>query len=113
MNDRSDTWEQLDESTNKRFIAIISLESGCNFDEGEYTLDICPMGGYIGEEDFNLVQECIDNHLTAKMLPEEGMVSVIVQETGEWEDVFWHKYYRILGYIIESKICEITKYEEK
>jgi len=102
----------LDESMKKRIIALISLELDCNFDKGEYSVDLLPMGCSIGEDDPDLIIDCLDNDLCANMLPKDGFVSVIVQESGKWEGTFWHKYYRILGYIIESDICEITRYKD-
>lgn len=40
--------------------------------------------------------EHIENDLDFSTLPAEGVVEVILEETGEREDVFWHKYYKII-----------------
>ena len=89
-----------------RPINIVSVgiytSTGCKPEEGEYQikilgiigeLDITPNGG---ADDISLIQECIDNNLDFDKLPEEGFTEIILKESGEWEDVFWHKYYEII-----------------
>ncbi|MCG7931937.1 MAG: hypothetical protein N0E44_18040 [Candidatus Thiodiazotropha lotti] len=80
---------------------FIGTERGCNPEEGEYSLT---MGGFIGAlnldapggvDDISLVIDAIKNHVDFSNLPEEGSTEVILKESGEWEDVFWHKYYEI------------------
>ncbi len=77
----------------------IYTESGCNQDEDEYSLtinnssnslDISSVGGV---DDISLIKDCIVNKLGSFILPEEGMTEIILKEDGEWDDVFWHKYY--------------------
>jgi len=85
------------------FISVgIYTANGCKPKEGEYeirilyvigSLDITPNGG---NDDISLIQECIDNDLDFNKLPEEGFTEIILEESGEWEDVFWHKYYKIV-----------------
>ncbi len=77
----------------------IYTESGCNPEDDEYSLtinnasnslDISSSGGI---DDISLIKDCIANNLSSFILPEEGMTEIILKEDGEWEDVFWHKYY--------------------
>ena len=79
----------------------IYTELGCNPSEGEYnmvvnsfigSLDISSIGGV---DDVSLIKDCIENNLDEIKLPKEGCTQVILKESGEWEDVFWHKYYEI------------------
>ena len=82
--------------------AIIT-ESGCDPKQGEYTLLITGFLGMLdisenmgGVDDISLIQECIINEFDLDTLPEEGTTEIILEETGEREDVFWHKYYKII-----------------
>lgn len=79
-----------------RFNVAVHTESGCNVKQGEYSVYITGIiAGFIGHDDFYLVAECIAESLDDLSLPEEGWTPVVVQETGEREDVFWHKYYEV------------------
>jgi hypothetical protein len=88
-----------------RSINYVSLglytEEGCNPLEGEYSLSILSFMGSLdisregGVDDISLIKECIENDLDFDKLPKEGMTEIILKESGEWEDVFWHKYYEI------------------
>ena len=82
-------------SKNRYKVAVVT-ELGCSFDEGECSIYITEiLEGYVGRHDFDLVFECIYNNVEANQLPEEGVTMFILKETGEWEDVHWHKYYEI------------------
>ena len=79
----------------------IYTESGCNVEDGEYsmriisfigTLDISSIGGV---DDISLVKACIEENLDDLRLPEEGCAQVILKESGEWEDNHWLKYYEL------------------
>lgn len=80
----------------------ILTESGCDPLKGEYSLVIenfigcLDISSYGGVDDISLIKEAIENDLDFSVLPEEGYTQIILQEDGEWEDVFWHKYYKIL-----------------
>jgi len=77
-------------------LVSITTEPGCCFDEGEFLLAIYSIEeGWIGEEDFDLVDECVVENLSSGDLPEEGSTCFKLTETGEWEDVRWLKYYEI------------------
>ena len=85
----------------KRVAVWINTESGCNAAEGEYSLflaqiseplDLSAVGG---NDDISLIRECIADDLDFSLLPEDGQTEIWLQESGEWEDVFWHKYYVI------------------
>jgi hypothetical protein len=74
----------------------VTTESGCSFDKMEFSLWIYEIiQGCIDDQDYGLAHECIVNEIKGKDLPEEGTTDFILEETGEWEDVFWHKYYVI------------------
>jgi len=84
---------------------FIGTESGCDPSEGEYSLHI---GGFIGAldissiggvDDVSLIIDCIENNISDIDLPEEGTTEVVLKESGEWEDVHWHKYY------IVERVC--------
>ncbi len=81
----------------------IITESGCDPHEKEYTLLLTGFIGTFnllvgggGMDDVSLIQECIDENLDFDKLPKEGATEIILEETGEWEDVFWNKYYKIV-----------------
>ncbi|VAW38875.1 hypothetical protein MNBD_GAMMA01-1293 [hydrothermal vent metagenome] len=84
---------------------FIETESGCDIAAGEYflkigsqsnALDISSVGGV---DDISLIKDCIENNINSFILPDEGTTELILKEDGEWEDVFWHKYY------IVERIC--------
>lgn len=78
---------------------IIGTESGCRVADGEYSVFIIGLIGeldihsYGGVDDVSLIKDCIVEHIREWALPEEGTTEVILKESGEWEDVFWNKYY--------------------
>ncbi len=101
--------KQSIESRSVNYVSVyIGTESGCNPEEGEYTLHI---GGFIGSldigapsgvDDVSLIQDCVEDNIPEIELPIEGVTELILKESGEWEDVFWHKYYVIDRVIKES-----------
>jgi len=78
----------------------IYVEDGCDVAEDEYSacitscsgsLDITALGG-VG--DVQLIKDCIaENILT--FISKAGNYEFILKESGEWEDVFWYKYYEV------------------
>jgi hypothetical protein len=83
---------------------VIQTESGCDPSDGEYTalitgfvgaLDITAVGG---TDDATLIKEAVDEAIMNNdiELCEEGFKEVRFIESGEWEDVFWHKYYVLM-----------------
>ena len=93
--------EQLkDREINYVEVCIIT-EAGSNPSKGEYGMGITSFIGTLNisargmEDDISLIKECIEENIDDIKLPEEGTTQVILRESGEWEDVFWHKYYEI------------------
>lgn len=95
------TYERLEDRPINYISVQLTIESGCNPNEGEYglyissfigCLDICSAGGV---DDITLAKECIDNDLDFEKLPNEGHAEIILKESGEWEGYSWHKYYEI------------------
>ena len=79
----------------------IHTEEGCNPMDGEYQIDLISFIGALdlsavgGVDDISLITDCIENDFDFEKLPQCGFANVILKESGEWEDVFWHKYYTI------------------
>ena len=81
-------------------ICVIT-EKGCDRKAGEFTVYITHLlNGWIGEDDHELIRECVWEDI--EVCPEEGGTEFVLEETGEREDVFWHKYYKIRARIKES-----------
>jgi hypothetical protein len=75
----------------------IWTESGCSFKDGEFTVKISNIiEGEVGHDDHQLVRECVWEEYENSDFPQlDAAYYVELVETGEWEDVFWHKYYQI------------------
>ena len=94
---------------------IIQTESGCDPLEGEYSISIVNFVGALditavgGNDDATLVKEAVDNAIMGNdiELCEEGFEEVRLIESGEWEDVFWHKYYVIMPEVDNSRTLDI------
>ena len=77
----------------------LNTETGCDPQMGEYTLFItASLGGLDisspgGVDDVSLIRECVENDIDFTKLPEDGFAEIILKESGEREDMFWHKYY--------------------
>jgi hypothetical protein len=94
--------KQRIESRSINYVSIgLYTEDGCDPKEGEYSLSIFSFLGSLdissngGVDDISLIRDCIETDLDFDKLPNEGMSEIILKESGEWEDVFWHKYYII------------------
>ena len=80
---------------------LLDTEEDCDPEEGEYSLVIISFIGGLdlspkdGTDDISLIKECIENDVDFDKLPKEGTTEIILKESGEWEDVFWHKYYEV------------------
>ena len=87
---------------------FLTTESGCDVSHGEYMLEIASVIGslnitYIGGvDDVSLIKNCIENNLDFTLLTEECTAEIILRESGEWEDVFWNKYYEIERVVIHD-----------
>lgn len=83
---------------------VIQTESGCDPLEGEYTACITSFVGTLditadgGVDDATLIKEAVDEAIMNNEIElcEEGFKEVRFIESGEWEDVFWHKYYVLM-----------------
>ncbi len=90
----------LSEKTTNIVSVLITTEADCNFSDGEYTAEIVSFIGGLditsqgGVDDISLIQEAI-GEIDVELLPKEGVTEVILEEMGEWEDVFWHKFYTV------------------
>lgn len=99
MNDF--TFQRIEDRPVNVVQVLVHTESGCSVKEGEYTT---LLGGFLGAlsldvpggmDDPTLILDCIKEHIDEYVLPEEGCSEFILIESGEWQDVFWHKYYEI------------------
>lgn len=101
MSDIAMHFERLDERPINYVQVVMHCDDGCDVPNGEYSLAITGFCGalYIdvpgGADDPYLVASCIQNDFDFSKAPKEGEVIFILRESGEWEDVFWHKYYEI------------------
>ena len=95
------TFQRIEDRSINFVQVFIRTEHGCDPHEGEYSL---VLGSFIGGldlsstggvDDISLIKDCIENNLESLNLPAEGTTEVVLRESGEWEDVFWHKYYEI------------------
>lgn len=92
----------------------ICYEEGCDLTEKEYSLEIIGFVGSLnisdldekhGTGDASLIQEAVYEWMEPESLPNAQVVIVLdLLESGEWEDVFWHKYY----VVEKSKITNLT-----
>ena len=96
---------RIEQRTVNYVSVTVQTETGCNVSEGEYGIMLCSSSGYLdlhgtggptgGSNDIDLIRECINEHIGDYDLPEEGCTEFMLRESGEREDVFWHKYYVI------------------
>lgn len=103
------TFERI-ESRPVNFVeCVISVEDGCNVEDEEYSLAITGIIGSIdinavgGVDDVTLIKEAISDGIPIEKYPKNGTMHIVLEESGEWEDVLWHKYY------ILKRFC-ITEY---
>lgn len=87
-------------------IVQLHVESGCDPRDREYSLNLVSMLTPLDIDerlgDVPLIEECVEEAAsdTRYAMPTEGMVEIRLKESGEWEDVFWHKYYEIEEWVI-------------
>ena len=83
--------------------ASFFCEADCKALDDEYSISI---EGVIGRleadfycDDFDLVKEAIHNNLNLKEMKTDERQHIVftLSESGEWEDVFWNKYYVVIG----------------
>ncbi len=87
---------KLSDNNKNIYRIMIITESGCDFNESEFTLEIVEIvQGTVGENDHRLAYECVREDLEATDFPQDGGYDLTIEESGEWEDVHWHKYYKV------------------
>lgn len=107
MNDI--TFERIEDRPVNYVSVVIYTEAGCDPLKDEYTAIVASFVGSLdisspgGVDDVSLVKEAIANSIEDFNLPEEGVTQVVLKESGEWEDVFWHKYY------IVERVCIVQQ----
>jgi hypothetical protein len=91
----------MEQEKNKITIHI-RTELGCDWREDEYSIYFInsTQSLYMGiqdkdEDDFSLIRDAIRENMESFNLPPEGMTEVVLIEDGEWEDVFFHKYFTV------------------
>lgn len=82
---------------------FVECEDDCTIERGEFSLKISQFIGELsindgnGSDDASLIKECCNDFLCQNKdyYQKENSFSaiLILEESGEWEDVFWHKYY--------------------
>ena len=84
---------------------VLSVEDGCNPEDGEYKLIITNFLGYLdinqigGLDDITLIKEAIDNEDLE--YPKNGELQIVLKESGELDGFFWNKYY------VVDRVCKI------
>jgi len=83
----------------------VCYEEGCDLSEKEYSLDIIGFIGSLNISDIDehngigdgaLIREAVYEWIDGDKLPKgQTVITLDLKESGEWEDVFWHKYYVI------------------
>lgn len=56
------------------------------------SLDIWSAGG---ADDIGLIKDCIVSNIDSLTKPRDGFIDLTLRESGEWQDVFWVKFYEI------------------
>jgi len=94
---------------------VVLLQEGCCVDDDEYSIDIV---GFIGSLDIQphgeftdctLIKEAIDEAIHNKevTLIEDEPLNIRLIETGEWDDVFYNKYYELMPIKSNDKVMYI------
>jgi hypothetical protein len=93
----------------------ICYDKGCDLREKEYSIEVIGLVGTLnisdldekhGTGDASLIQEAVYEWLEPDKLPDSQVVIVLdLKESGEWEDVFWHKYY----VVDKSEIVDVDR----
>lgn len=81
----------------------VECEDGCTIERNEFSLDIAQFIGSLsiddngGCDDVSLIKECCSDYLYTHKeyfdMEPAFTATLTIEESGEWEDVFWHKYY--------------------
>jgi len=82
----------------------IDYEEDCNPKDDEYSTSLISFNDVLnitrtdterGVDDITLINEAIDEYIAKNNLPRSGPIVLTLIESGEWEDVFWHKWFEI------------------
>ena len=76
--------------------AVVWLEDGCCWDEGEFSVHVTEIvQGFIDEDDYDLIRECAWENIKPEKLEYSNEFAYMFTfiESGEVEDVGWLKYY--------------------
>lgn len=99
--------------------ALIYLETGCSFNEREYSIYISTGVTFMSPLDTELIDECIDNYLEGVIgkIPTEENILIEMVDDGEQEDMSFNRYFTIkkvyiltLEEIEENPVKEILGY---
>lgn len=101
----------FDNGGSKNIVRVcIWLESGCSLDNGEYgltmegvigALNIMPNGGV---DDVSLIRECAEEFISGIdfEIPGDGLIELMMIESGELQDVFYTKWYEVKSHRIQD-----------
>lgn len=95
------------------FVVDIETERGCSADDGELGVSISRIvNGCVRELDWSLVYECILNSVEELDLPDEGLTSVVVVESGEREED-WVVFYELRGKLYGAPLDDGAAMDEE
>lgn len=83
----------------KKITVLITIEGGCDFQSGEYDVELLSFTEPLiltapgGTDDISLVLDAIPENITVAESDKTEIFKATFVESGEWEDVFWHKWY--------------------
>lgn len=107
----SDVSIQYCTSGTKNIVRVaVWLESGCDIKKEEYGLTIEGFIGQFnikprgGEDEVSLIKECADEFVSNIDfdIPEEGVIYLNMVESGEWQDVFYTKWYEVVSFTVQE-----------
>ena len=94
----------------------ICYEKECDINEKEYSIEIIGFVGSLnisdideknGISDISLIQDAVYEWMTSQKLPDAQVVIILdLVESGEQEDIFWHKYYVVEKFEITNLSTE-------
>jgi hypothetical protein len=91
--------QRMEDRTVNYVGVAVCIEADCDASQGEYSMHITGfIGGldinsYGGVDDVSLIKEAADNFVLGGEFSGDMVIDLVLKESGEWEDVFWHKYY--------------------
>jgi hypothetical protein len=79
----------------------VYCEADCDVNKDEYSIHLTSFIGSLdlnspgGIDDISLIKEAVDEHVLNEQYHGDLVVSLVLKESGEWQDVFWTKWYVI------------------